>query len=121
MTFILEDRRHTRSLEAKLTPTQRRCKEQGDTASLRVWATPTQRHGIWRMTPGVLPDVHGPETVVILSGEATVRIEPQGRDYELRAGDVFVIDAGETATWTVREAVQKFFVINTGIDPKAGE
>ena len=121
MTFLLDDRRQTRGAEAELTATPRRCEEQGDTASLRVWATPTQRHGIWQMTPGVLPDVQGPETVVVLSGSAIVRIHPEERDYELSAGDVFVIDAGETATWTVLETVRKFFVINTGIDPKAGE
>lgn len=121
MTFILEKRRLTRISDAQLESTPRRVAEQGDTSSLRVWATPTQRHGIWEMTPGVLPDVHGPETVVMVSGEATVRIEPEGRDYELRGGDVFIIDAEETATWTVRETVRKFFVINTDLDPKAGE
>lgn len=71
-----------------------------------------QAHGVWQMTPGVLSDVHGPESVCIISGRATVTISPGNETVELAPGDVFVIDAGETAEWTVHETIRKFYVVN---------
>ena len=121
MTNIIENRRHMRIEDAQLEPTPRRAPEQGDTSALRIWATPDQRHGIWQMEAGTLPDVHGPETVVIVSGGASVTVQPEGKTYELRAGDVFTFDADETATWVVEEHVRKFFVSNPGMRPGAGE
>lgn len=121
MKNIVEGRRHVHAADVQLEPTPRRTAEQGDTSAIRVWATPEQRHGIWQMEEGVLVDVNGPETVCIISGSASVLIEPAGRTYELKPGDVFTFDEGEKATWTVTERVRKFFVSNPGMHPQSGE
>lgn len=120
MTYIIENNRHLRIEEAQLEPTPRRAPQQGDTSALRVWATATQRHGIWQMEAGTLPDVQGPETVVIVSGSASVTVQPENVTYKLLPGDVFTFDAGETATWVVSEHVRKFFVTNPGMNPNSG-
>lgn len=84
----------------------------GEIGRLPVWQRDGQTHGVWEMTPGVLRDVPGPESVCLLSGRATVQIRPSGEVVELQTGDVFAIDEGEIADWTVTETVRKFFVVN---------
>lgn len=82
-------------------------------SSRTLWSSPdgSQRHGIWEMSPGTLHEVHGPETVVILDGRATVTAD-SGEITTLGPGDVCVLHAGRTAAWEVHATVRKFFVIN---------
>jgi len=64
------------------------------------------------MTPGTLTGASGPETVVVLEGKAEVTVQPSGRTFHLRPGDLFVLDENETATWKVSETIRKFYVTN---------
>lgn len=85
----------------------------GDIGLLPVWRRGGQTHGIWQMTPGTLTGVSGPETVVVLGGRAEVTVQPGGRTFHLRPGDLFVLDKNETATWKVSETIRKFYVKNS--------
>lgn len=80
------------------------------TSSRVLWGEGEQRHGLWEMEPGLLEGVHGPETVVILHGEATVTVDNE--EHALSAGDVFVLERDEIASWRVHSTVRKFFIIN---------
>ncbi len=71
----------------------------------------TQFHGVWQAAPGTHSNLPGQETVVILSGRATVTGE-SGNSVEVGEGDLVFIDAGEVATWNVHETIRKVFVIN---------
>lgn len=78
-----------------------------------LWTDGGQSHGIWQMTPGVLRNVAGPpESVALVAGRARVTVHPSEEVFEIAAGDTFVIDADETATWEVLETVRKFYVVN---------
>jgi uncharacterized cupin superfamily protein len=90
-----------------------------DDSDADVWAErlyanegQNQFHGVWQAAPGIHANLPGQETVVILSGRATVTGEG-GDSIEVAAGDLVFIDAGEVATWKVHETIRKVFVINT--------
>ncbi|UYP19548.1 cupin domain-containing protein [Rhodococcus sp. Z13] len=104
--------RHLGVMAADLDPRERTQPEAGDISSRVVWTESGQSHGIWQMTPGTLQEVRGPESVALLAGRARVTVHPSGEVFEIAAGDVFVIDNDETATWEVLETVRKFFVVN---------
>ncbi|MCW1824422.1 hypothetical protein A5731_00870 [Mycolicibacterium conceptionense] len=79
--------------------------------SARVFSDGGQAHGVWEAEPGVHMDYRGQETVVILSGRATVKGE-SGDTVEVGPGDLVVVDPGEGTTWTVHETIRKVFVVN---------
>ncbi|MEO9326376.1 cupin domain-containing protein [Gordonia aurantiaca] len=106
------DSRHLAISEAELTERERTDPETGTISARALWTDGGQTHGIWQMTPGVLRDVQGPESVAIVAGRARVTVHPSEEVYEIGAGDTFILDAGETATWQVLETVRKFYVIN---------
>jgi uncharacterized cupin superfamily protein len=70
-----------------------------------------QFHGVWQAAPGTHANLPGQETVVILSGSATVTGEG-GDSVEVGEGDLVFIEPGEVATWKVHETLRKVFVIN---------
>lgn len=111
MSNILNER-HLGVAAAPLEPRDAPGPNAGQISSLALWERDGQRHGLWQMTPGLLPGVRGPESVVLLSGRARVTVEPAGQTYEVAEGDTFILDAGETATWEVLETVRKFYVVN---------
>jgi uncharacterized protein len=83
------------------------------TASNRLYTSPdgNQFHGVWQAEPGTHANLPGQETVVVLSGRATVSGE-KGDSIDVGPGDLVFVDAGEVATWTVHETLRKVFVIN---------
>jgi uncharacterized cupin superfamily protein len=89
-----------------------------DDSDAEVWATrlytndqENQFHGVWQAAPGTHANLPGQETVVILSGKATVTGQ-NGDAVDVSAGDLVFIDAGEVTTWKVHETIRKVFVIN---------
>lgn len=70
------------------------------------------RAGVWESTAGVF---HGPqndqiEYCYIVEGSATIRTE-DGQEFDVKAGDGFVMDNGLQPVWTVRDRVRKQWVI----------
>ena len=70
------------------------------------------RAGVWESTAGVF---HGPqndqiEYCYILEGGATIKTQ-DGQEFEVKAGDGFVMDNGLKPVWTVHDRVKKQWVI----------
>lgn len=65
---------------------------------------------VWEMTPGVLDDVQGNESFVIVSGRSRVDF-PDGRVLEFGPGDAGVLAPGDTCRWTTLETVRKVAVL----------
>ena len=68
--------------------------------------------GVWRCTRGRVRDVEVDETFIVLSGRATIAHD--GVSHEVGPGDVCVLAAGTTTTWTVHETLRKVYVIREG-------
>ncbi len=70
--------------------------------------------GLWQMTPGVMTDVEADEVFVVLSGTATVVIEPDEtaprRTLHLVPGSIVRLTAGMRTVWTVTETLRKLYV-----------
>ena len=66
--------------------------------------------GIWQHGPGVTRDVEYDEVFVVLSGRATIAVE-DGPVLEVGPGDVALLRAGSSASWTVHETLRKVYVI----------
>lgn len=64
---------------------------------------------VWEMTPGVLDDVDGDESFVILSGKARIDF-PDGRVLDLGPSDAAVLSKGDPCRWTTLETVRKVVV-----------
>lgn len=76
------------------------------------------RAGIWESTAGVF---HGPqndqiEYCYILEGGATIKTQ-DGQEFDVKAGDGFVMDNGLQPVWTVQDRVKKQWVI-VSVPPK---
>ncbi len=70
------------------------------------------RSGIWESTAGVFTaDYDGiVEFCHILEGSARIKTE-DGKEFEVSAGDGFVLDAGLKTEWTVDSFIKKHFMI----------
>lgn len=66
--------------------------------------------GLWEITPGIVIDVEVDEVFVVLSGSATLAFDG-GETLELRPGTVVQLRAGDRTTWTVHEALRKFYAV----------
>lgn len=68
-------------------------------------------YGLWEMSEGAGTDVEAEEVCVVLSGAATVLVEPFGgqgeRTFELVPGSVVHLQEGMRTTWTVTEPLRK--------------
>jgi uncharacterized cupin superfamily protein len=65
--------------------------------------------GIWDSTPGTFRWTWtDDETVMVLSGRATVAME-DGRRIELRPGDLAFFERGQSSVWTIHEPFRKGF------------
>jgi uncharacterized cupin superfamily protein len=69
--------------------------------------------GIWEMTPGEVRDVEADEIFVVLSGRATVTVDEE-ESFELGAGAVVHLRAGDRTRWTVHETIRKVYVVLRG-------
>jgi uncharacterized cupin superfamily protein len=64
--------------------------------------------GIWDCTPGKFRwDWNYDETIVVVSGRATVEIGD--KTVELRAGDLAFFERGQQSVWTIHEPFRKGF------------
>lgn len=81
-------------------------------ASRQIWEGDGVRAGIWEVTPGSFTSTREGfhEYCQILSGRATIE-EPDGRTFELSAGDTFITPQGWRGTWHVHEPLRKFWVV----------
>jgi uncharacterized cupin superfamily protein len=71
-----------------------------------------RRHrGVWEHTVGVSTDVEVDEIFVVVSGRATIEVEG-GPTFEVRPGDVGVLEAGARTTWHVHETLRKVFHVD---------
>ncbi|UWR23016.1 cupin domain-containing protein [Sulfitobacter sp. S190] len=75
-------------------------------------ADDTVRAGIWESTAGVFrgPQNNQIEYCYILEGGATIRTQ-DGAEFDVTAGDGFVMDNGLQPVWTVPDRVKKQWVI----------
>lgn len=65
--------------------------------------------GVWEMSVGTARDVEVDEVFVVISGRATVEVL-DGPTYDIEAGDVVRLDAGDKTTWVVHETLRKVYV-----------
>ncbi|BCI55622.1 hypothetical protein NIIDNTM18_49000 [Mycolicibacterium litorale] len=79
--------------------------------SVSLYADGGQKHGVWEAEPGVHREYQGQETVVILTGRATVE-GSSGITVDVGPGDLVIVDPGEKTTWTVHEKIRKVFIVN---------
>jgi uncharacterized cupin superfamily protein len=70
------------------------------------------RAGIWESTAGVFrgPQNDQIEYCYILEGSAQIKTQ-DGQEFEVKAGDGFVMDNGLQPVWTVTDRVKKQWVI----------
>lgn len=84
------------------------------TAMTTLVEYPGAEIGLWQMTPGVMTDIEADEVFVVLSGSATVVVEPDDvsarRTLHLVPGSVVRLTAGMRTTWTVTETLRKLYV-----------
>jgi uncharacterized cupin superfamily protein len=93
-------------------------------------ATGTLMSGLWRTgigLPGCEADgtlttpytgVRGDETILMLEGEAHVRNDETGEEFDFRAGDLIAIPAGVHVTWTSKGPFhKKFWIISKDVLP----
>lgn len=69
--------------------------------------------GVWEMTVGSMSDIESDEVFVVVSGRATVELEPGGPDaelIELTPGTVVRLAAGTNTIWTVTETLRKVYI-----------
>jgi uncharacterized cupin superfamily protein len=66
--------------------------------------------GIWQHSVGVSRDVEYDEVFVVLSGRATIAVD-DGPVLEVGPGDVGLLRAGASATWTIHETLRKVYVV----------
>lgn len=82
-------------------------------SSRTVWESAEGiRSGVWEVTPGTFtstrPAYH--EMCQIVSGRATI-VEPDGTEFEIRAGSLLITPEGWTGKWIVHETLRKAWVV----------
>ena len=72
-----------------------------------------EKSGLWSCSPGGFPVKNRPttETVLILSGAATITNDADGSKVYLRAGSWHVLPTGWSGRWDVTEQLMKLYVI----------
>jgi uncharacterized cupin superfamily protein len=65
--------------------------------------------GVWEMSAGTARDTEVDEVFVVISGRATVEVA-DGPRYEIGAGDIVRLSAGDQTIWTVHEVLRKVYV-----------
>lgn len=63
--------------------------------------------GIWECTPGTFDWEHVDETMVVVSGRATIASD--GEEFEVAVGDIAFFPAGTKTQWTIHETIRKAF------------
>ena len=90
----------------------------GDPAAGVSWLRTTSARGgtllagVFTAQPSTFRYTFGAdESLHVVAGDVTIELD-SGGSVRLRAGDIASFAAGETSTWTVHEALRKFFVIS---------
>jgi uncharacterized cupin superfamily protein len=65
--------------------------------------------GVWEMSIGTARDTEVDEVFVVIAGSATVEVAG-GPRYDVGAGDIVRLNAGDQTTWTVHESLRKVYV-----------
>jgi uncharacterized cupin superfamily protein len=84
------------------------------TGAVALDVSPVWEAGVWEHTVGTSTDVEADEVFVVISGRATIAIAG-GPTLEVGPGDLGILQAGASTTWTVHETLRKVYV--TPIDP----
>jgi uncharacterized protein len=70
--------------------------------------------GVWEMTTGAMSDVEADEIFIVLSGAATVEIEPfdgmPAQTLTPMPGDIVQLREGMRTVWTVTETFRKIYL-----------
>lgn len=65
--------------------------------------------GVWEMSSGTARDTEVDEVFVVTAGRATVEVLG-GPTYDIAAGDIVRLNAGDQTTWIVHESLRKVYV-----------
>jgi uncharacterized cupin superfamily protein len=69
--------------------------------------------GVFAASPGVIRNPVGAvETVVVLEGEVLIELDT-GQEVSLGAGDITVLPAGVTATWTFKSPFKQLYILSS--------
>ncbi len=101
------------ALTHEAVPDEQRLAGTPTTAAVELGAFGDAEIGIWEMSVGTMSDVETDEVFVVLSGRATVELEPGGPDaetIEIAAGSVVRLAGGTRTVWTVTETLRKVYI-----------
>ncbi len=79
-----------------------------------LFRDPKKRYsvGVWQCEPAKFIEPYpGTESGHVLAGRATLTNEATGESVELKAGDHFFIEFGQTITWEVHETFRKVYAM----------
>lgn len=79
-----------------------------------LFRDPKKRYsvGVWQCEPAKFIEPYpGTESGHVLAGRATLTNEATGESIELKAGDHFFIEFGQTITWEVHETFRKVYAM----------
>jgi uncharacterized cupin superfamily protein len=65
--------------------------------------------GVWEMTTGTARDTEIDEVFVVITGRASVSVAG-GPTFDIGAGDIVRLRAGDETSWTVHEPLRKVYV-----------
>lgn len=65
--------------------------------------------GVWEMTTGTARDTEIDEVFVVVTGRASVSVAG-GPTFDIGAGDIVRLRAGDETSWTVHEPLRKVYV-----------
>jgi uncharacterized protein len=89
-------------------------------SSRRLFESAGAIAGMWSATRGAWRATYeNHECFVVVAGSATLESDA-GEVMEVAEGDVCVVPAGWTGTWTVQETIRKFFLTAVPTDERPG-
>ena len=69
-----------------------------------------REYGVWEMSEGAMSDTEADEVFVVLAGEASVLFVDTGVEWQLAAGSVGRLTAGQRTVWTVTRRLRKVYL-----------
>ncbi|GAA1415426.1 cupin [Glutamicibacter uratoxydans] len=118
---VFEDPHDTRSIDAmgidlNLEPVQAGLLVNGNpgTAVQRLGEIFDVEFGLWEMSEGSMRDVEAEELFIVLSGKASVRVEPvngfEAEEISLVPGSICHLREGMHTTWVVDQPLRKVYL-----------